>query len=372
MSEEDTRPEGEAPAPASAASPEGQEGAPAPDIAADEAALPEPPHGEKYRPFAYIDYGNLKRLIYLLRKEPPQVTAVILPYLKPEFTQKILSALPVSLKVSVIQESAKVRIVSPKQMMEIDARVKDSVDLVIGGWEQAAVLLENADEKTREAIFAQLRRENPMVYDKLKKAMFRFEDITNIPFESMRVIIRELKTGAIATALHGAPPQIINKFRTSMLPGGDQLVLETIKFSKPPDPADVQKERDEIILVIRRLEKEGQVFLDDEGARSFLDGLEEEAAPLPEAKPGTPAEAAQYLNAGVAHYQGGRVEKSLEYFQYALSCDPSLWQAHQWLGAAFYSLNRLAEARMHYEKLIQIHPDPTLTQWYETFKKNLA
>ncbi|MEK7233894.1 MAG: FliG C-terminal domain-containing protein [Elusimicrobiota bacterium] len=345
-----------------------------------DAALTESPPGEKLRPFSYINYENIKRLAYLLKKEPPQVAAVVLSYLKPEFTQRILAALPDSLKVAVIQESAKVRSLSPEQMTAIDARVKEKVDLVVGGWEQAAVLLENADEKTRGVIFERLRRENPMIYDKLKKSMFRFEDIPKVPFESVRIIIRELKNSTIATALHGASPELLNKFRANMPPGGVQLLLETLQFSTPT-PADVQTARKEIVNVIRHLEKEGQVSLDDNGDRSFLGDLDEEEAPMPaaapstqaaEAKPSMTAQAAQYLSAGVAHYQGGRFEQSLEYFQYALNCDPSLWQAHQCLGGAFYSLNRMAEARTHYEKLLQVHPDPALKEWYETFKKNLA
>jgi flagellar motor switch protein FliG len=375
MTEENKKPEITAPAPVAA-----KPASPAPALPAKKAILPEIPPGEKHRPFTYINYENIKRLTYLLRKESPQVGAVVLAYLKPEFTQRILAALPVDLKVSVIQESAKVRTLSPEQLMEIDARVKEKVDLVLGGWEQAAALLENADEKTRETIFERLRRENPMVYDKLKKTMFRFEDIPKIPSESMRIVIREVKNSSIATALHGASPEVVNKFRANMPPGGAQLLVETIQFSKP-NPADVQKERKEIIQVIRHLEKEGQIFLDDEGSRSFLGDLEEEASPMlevkpaaraVEAKPGSPGEAAQYLSAGVSHYEGGRFEQSLEYFQYALNCEPSLWQAHQYLGGAFYSLNRMAEARMHYEKLIQLHPDPALKEWYETFKKSLA
>lgn len=373
MFEENKKPDGMVP-PASAS------GSAAPQVPGKKPVLPEPPPAEKHPPFSYINYENIKRLTYLLRKESPQVAAVVLAYLKPEFTQRILAALPVDLKVSVIQESTKVRTLSSEQLREIDTRVKEKVDLVLGGWEQAAALLENADEKTREAIFEKLRRENPMVYDKLKKTMFRFEDIPKIPSDSMRIVIRELKNTSIATALHGASPEIVNKFRANMAPGGAQLLVENMQFSKPI-PTDVQKERKEIIQVIRHLEKEGQIFLDEEGARSFLGDLEEEAAPLlevkpavqgPAAKPGTSSEAAQYLSAGISYYDSGRYEQSLAYFQYALTCDASLWQAHQYLGGAFYALHRMAEARAHYEKLIALRNDPALTQWYEDFKRSLA
>lgn len=373
-------------------------GTPAAPAAPAPKPAPEAAAREKFVPFTYINYENIKRLTYLLRKQDPRVTAVVLSYLKPEFSQRVLAALPVELKVSVIQESAKVRTLSLEQLMEIDARIKETVDLVLGGWEQAAILLENADEKTRQIIFEQLRRDNPMAYDKLKKTMFRFDDIVKIPSESMRVVIRELNNGSIATALHGAPPQVVNKFRANMPPGGAQLLIETIQFSKP-EPAEVQGARKEIIQVIRHLEKEGQVFLDDEGARAFLGDLEEEGSPMPElkapprpapeagngaapaaaparpaaeaAQPEKPASAAQHFSAGLSCYEGKRYEQSLAYFQRALAADPAMWQAHQYLGGAFYALKRMAEAREHYEKLLQLRPDPALVEWYAQFKKSL-
>lgn len=359
--------------------PEANGTSPAPPV--EQPAPLEPSSGDKCRPFSYITYENVTRLAYLLRKEPPQVTAVVLAHLKPEFTQRILAWLPLALKVAVIQESAKIRTMSAAQIHEIDTRIKEAVDLVFGGWEQAAALLENADEKTRSAIFEQLRRDNFMVYDKLRKTLFRFEDSAKIPFESMVILIPELNNNAIAAALSGASPGVINKFRASMPSEvARKLLLETIQFEKP-SPADIQTARKEIIQVIRKLEKEGRIVLDADGARAFLGDLDEEAAPMPEVKPAarvvdaqipTSAEAVEHLSAGNAHYQGGRFEKSVECFQTALNLDPSLWQAHQGLGGASYALNRLAEARMHYEKLLQIHPDPALAQWYETFKKYLS
>ena len=48
---------------------------------------------EKYVPFSYVDEKNLKRLLYLIRREPPEMIALVVSYLKSEFVREVLTSL---------------------------------------------------------------------------------------------------------------------------------------------------------------------------------------------------------------------------------------------------------------------------------------
>ena len=48
---------------------------------------------KKYAPFEYINEENLKRLLGVFRKEPPQVIALVISYLKPEYVRMIYAEL---------------------------------------------------------------------------------------------------------------------------------------------------------------------------------------------------------------------------------------------------------------------------------------
>jgi hypothetical protein len=83
----------------------------------------------KYLPFAYIDEKNLKRLIYLVRKEPPDVIALVASYLKPELVREVLVNLPAELQAKVAMHMAMV-----KQMTEEEVRSISSSAAFIRFW----------------------------------------------------------------------------------------------------------------------------------------------------------------------------------------------------------------------------------------------
>ncbi|MBI4055952.1 MAG: tetratricopeptide repeat protein [Elusimicrobia bacterium] len=338
------------------------------------------PMKKKFEPFVYINEENLKRLAYLLLKEEPWVSAVVISYLNPDFARKVLTALPVELQAKVAMETATIRQVTREQVEAIDIEIKEKVNFILGGIEHLMAMLEDTDEATRQNILEYLRNEKPAIYDKVRKAILAFEDIPSFPDREVQTIIRELKTEDMAKAIHGASPEMMNKFLSNMSTGAAALLKEAVEYTTENSPAQISEVRKRIMDVIKRLEKEGKITVREKVDTNSLEGLVEEVS-VQETRdkkwavggtkaggPGSSEEAVQYLNAGVGHYEAGRYEECLTYFQYALNQDPSLWQAHQYLGGALYALGKRTEALAHYEELIRLNPDPALKQWVENFK----
>ncbi|MDE2314027.1 MAG: tetratricopeptide repeat protein, partial [Elusimicrobia bacterium] len=78
-----------------------------------------------------------------------------------------------------------------------------------------------------------------------------------------------------------------------------------------------------------------------------------------------------YLSAGVSFHDAGQFDQSIPYLEYAVSLDQNLWQARQYLGSALYQLGRTPEALAQYEKMLEVHPDPQIQQWVESFKAQI-
>ena len=98
-------------------------------------------------------------------------------------------------------------------------------------------------------------------------------------------------------------------------------------------------------------------------------------APRPAAPAEPPAPAADpqpYMEAGIALYDEGRYEESLTYFEHAARLDPDLWQAQQYLGGALYALGRGEEALRAYERLLELHADPSVREWVDAFKSSVS
>ncbi len=83
------------------------------------------------------------------------------------------------------------------------------------------------------------------------------------------------------------------------------------------------------------------------------------------------ATALESYHLGVEAYQNGMFETALAQYQYALTLDPSLWQAHLAEGNCLYRLNRKQDAVAAYEKSLALHPDVTYQRFLERLKTEL-
>ncbi len=234
---------------------------------------------KKFEPFTYITEENFKRLanLFLVRQDEPWLVTVVLSYLKPEIARATLTLLPVELQAKIAIEALKLRQVTREQLMAIDADIKESVDFVVGGMERLTTMLDEADTLTRANILEYLKNEKPDVYQRVRKFILTFEDVTSFPDRDMQTIVRELKTEAMAKALQGAPPDVVNKFLTNMSAGAASLLKESIEYASGLTSGQIEEERSKIMDVVKVLEKEGKVNVRQSRGDAFS-GFHEEVA----------------------------------------------------------------------------------------------
>ncbi|MBI4676143.1 MAG: tetratricopeptide repeat protein [Elusimicrobia bacterium] len=354
---------------------------------------------KKFEPFSYINEENIKRLVYmfLLRKEEPWIIAVVASYLRPEFARALLTALPVELQSKVALEALTVRSLTKEQVQAIDGEIKEKVDFVVGGIERLVSMLDEADVATRNNILNYLKDEKPSLYEKVRKFIMIFDDIVGFSDRDVQTIVRELKPDSMAKALQNASPELVNKFFSNMSAGAGSLLREAMEYVTGLTEEKIEEERSKIIETVKVLDKEGRIAVRAKVDESMgFEALQEElssrerrersgpgpsaqaAAPAPSAGPAPApqavvpeeqaAQAQGYLQSGISYHDSGQLDAAVQYLEYALTLDPSLWQAHQYLGGICYQMGRTAEALTHYERLLELHPDPQMQQWVESFK----
>lgn len=349
---------------------------------------------KKFEPFSYISEENLKRLVYifLLRRDEPWVIAVVLSYLKPEFARQALAVLPLELQAKVAMEALTVRQVTREQVEAIDADIKENIDFVVGGVERLTRMIEDSDSGTRQNILEYLKTHKPSVYEKVKRSILTFEDIAHFPDKDMQIIVRGLNTEDMAKALQRAAPEIVNKFFANMSANAANLLKETIDYARDVSTTQIDEARIRVLDAVKALEKEGKIVVREKGSEeasvddiemsserarrrqmSGLAGQPEAANAQPsEAQQPAPGQMQQYLDAGISLYNEGRYEESISYLRYAAEGDPSLWQAYQYLGGAYYAMQQVPEALDCYEKYAQASNDPAVREWVENFKQQAA
>lgn len=347
---------------------------------------------KKFEPFTYLTEENLKRLIYLflMRKEDPWVIAIVLSYMKPDLARQALSMLPIEMQSKIALEALTVRQATRAQIEAIDKDIRESVDFVMGGIERMIKMLEEADPAIKKNILEYLKTQKPDIYEKIKRAILMFEDLPTYSDKDLQTIIRGVGNEDIARALSKADPAITEKFFANMSQGAANAIKEIMEYSSGIGAAQIDEAQTKILDVVKKLEAEGkitarqgssqEVYIIEGGELSSGDErrrkFESMSGPGPEVPEGpTPeqaAQAAQYLAAGVEMYNQGKAQDSLQYLEYASSVnagDPQTWQ---YLGAAYYSLQRVDEAVAAYEKYANLSGDPAAAEWLAGFKQSVG
>ncbi len=323
---------------------------------------------KKYKPFHYVDDENLKRLIYLIRKESARIIALVISYLKPEHVKEILLSLSAQVQSQVAIEMATIRQMTRDKVMKIDDDIKEKIDFLIGGIEHLLKVLDQVDNVTRDNILDYLQNEKPELYDRVRKFILKFDDIKNFTDQTMQTILNfpDLKNSELlARSLKGVPQDVVNKFFANMSSNAVQLIQEEMQYTQSVTPLQTEEGRKKIMDVIRKLEDDGKIFIREKPKSSALEGeevVDEEAAP-------SEGDAADYYQAGLSSYEAGNYEDAISYLEYVLSIDNTLTDAYSYIAASYYALGRYDEAIANYEAVLNINPNDTeLSNFIEQIK----
>jgi len=350
---------------------------------------------KKFEPFTYLNEENLKRLIYLflLRKEDPWVIAVVLSYMKPDLSRQALSMLPVEMQSRVALEALTVRQATREQIDAIDKDIKENVDFVMGGIERLSKMLEDSDPATRKNIIEYLKKQKPDINANVKPMRLMFEQIVKFPDRHSQTIHRPPNNEDIARAVAKADPAIANKFFANMSSGAVNAIKEIMEYSGNVTQAQQDEAQIKILDAVKALEAEGKIASRGGSSQEIylIDGAELSSgderrrkyeklsggpAPKEEAPAGPSAEQAaqakQYADAGINMYNQGQVQESLQYLEYASAQNPGDATTWQYLGAAYYGLQRVDEAVAAYEKYAALSGDPAATEWLAGFKASVG
>jgi flagellar motor switch protein FliG len=343
---------------------------------------------KNFHPFEYINEDNLKRLIYLflLRKEEPWVIAVVLSYMKPDISRQTLSMLPVEVQSKVALEAITVRQATYEQIKAIDKDIKESIEFIVGGIEKVAKMLEDADPVTQKNILEYLKTQKPEIYERVRKMILLFEDVVNFEDKDIQTIIRSVNNEDIASAIHNAEPQIVDKFFKNMSQGAVNSIKEIMEYAGEITEAQVGEAQMKILDSIKSLEAEGKISKLNEGSDELyiFEGADvsmssdrkdkyqsvsekkEEEAPAPN------PEIASYLQAGKASHDQGKHEEALSYLEYVVGLDANNGEAYQYMGSAYYSLGRVDEAVAAYDRYATLSNDPAVVEWLNGFKQQVG
>lgn len=223
-------------------------------------------------PFQFFNDADPVQLATSFQNENPQLIALILAYLKPEHSAKVLNCLPPTVQHKVSLKIAQMETTNPEIITEIEKIVESKFSNVIiqdfskaGGTEALASILNRTDRMTEKNVIEMLEEETPQLAEDVRSLMFVFEDIVNLEDRSIQRFLREVETKDLALSLKGARDDVKDKILRNMSERAQAILLEDIEFMGPVRAREVQEIQSKIVGIIRMLEASGEITIDRDG-----------------------------------------------------------------------------------------------------------
>ena len=204
-----------------------------------------------------------KQLATLLRKEHPQIIAVILALLTPSKAARVLKEFPSDLRLEVVKRMAtlesipadRIKVIAESFLKELKEFVGE--DIKIDGTKQVATILTSLDKYTAEEILTAIESENPELAEKIRDRMFTFEDIVKLDDKDILEILKAVDKQTLAVALKDAPREILDKFLRNMSKRAAQIFVEDMEAMGKVKKSEIYRARRQIVKIIKRLIEQG-------------------------------------------------------------------------------------------------------------------
>ncbi len=232
-----------------------------------------PPQKPKRPPRKPADLSALKalepdHLFELIRDEHPQTIAMILVHVSPEVASEILAELPdetrgeVGFRIatldkigsSMVDEVAKV---FDEALYESD----DAMNVVKGGVDLMANILNELDGFSGEVILEKIEDNNEELAAAIKQKMFTFDDIVLVDNMGLQKVLRRVDSQELAKALKAASSDVKEKIFSNMSERAGEMLREEIEVMGAVRMKDVEDAQNIITRAIQEMEEQGELVI---------------------------------------------------------------------------------------------------------------
>ena len=208
------------------------------------------------------------QIIPFISKEHPQTIALILSQLEAAQAAGVLNGLPEELQADVSFRIAQMESISPQVLSELESSLADDLQSIlsgqvteIGGPKAVAEILNRTGRSTEKAVLERLDAQDPELAEDVRNQMFVFDDIANLTDREIQLILREVDSKDLATALKGANDEMKDRIFTNVSERVGTMMKEEMDFSGPVRMSDVEEVQLRVVQTVRQLEEAGQVTI---------------------------------------------------------------------------------------------------------------
>lgn len=212
------------------------------------------------------------QLAKLFQSEHPQTIAVVLAHLEPATASTTLTHLPEAMRGEIVVRLAALQTVSQDVVKRIASVLNQKLSAVetvgrsqVGGVRTVAEICNRLDRDTMRVMLEQIEESNSDLALEIRNLMVTFEDILMIDDLGIREIMQRVDKKVLALALKGTIPELQDRFFSNMSSRAVEMMKEEMEFMGQVKLKDVTTAQREIVEVLRDLDDQGIVSLNNSG-----------------------------------------------------------------------------------------------------------
>lgn len=229
-------------------------------------------------PFEFLRAADARQILTFLTDEHPQTIALVLAHILPDQAALVISGLPPEFQSEVARRIAQMDRTSPEVIRQVESVLERKSSTLLqptdtaqaGGIQPLVEILNRSDRTTEKLILENLASFDPELADEVRNRMFVFEDIVNLEDRSVQLVLREIDSKELATALKGVRDDVRDKVLSNMSERAAATLAEEIELLGPTRLKQVEEAQGNIVKAIRRLEEAGQIIV-SRGSEEFVD-----------------------------------------------------------------------------------------------------
>ncbi|MGQ0846476.1 MAG: flagellar motor switch protein FliG [Sporichthyaceae bacterium] len=229
-------------------------------------------------PFEFLRRADPRQILSYLNEEHPQTIALVLAHMSAEQASLVLGGLNPDLQADVAHRIALMDRTAPEIIASVEASLKRRLLSVlatsdfseVGGITPLVDIISRADRSTEKMILEGLEGRDPELADEIRSHMFMFKDIVGLDDRSVQLVLRQIETPTLATALKGVGEDVKEKILRNISERAAENLVEEIDLMGPVRLRTVEESQAKIVQAIRALEESGELVMRRETDDDFV------------------------------------------------------------------------------------------------------
>jgi flagellar motor switch protein FliG len=219
-------------------------------------------------PFTWLAEADVEQASVALAEESAATVALALAHLPAKPAARLLSRLPEALRRKVATRVAQLTTLHPATVSAVEEALQASVTAVltpsvqpVPGPDVLASMLQFTPKGDEKDLVASLAAVDPELADRVKAALFTFDDLAVLEARALQTLIKACDTRDLALALKSAEAAFRDNILSNMSERAREGLLEEMDLMLTVKPAETAGARKAIVATARQLEEEGTIVI---------------------------------------------------------------------------------------------------------------